>query len=248
MSCDRYTDAIVDHACGADLADDAAAHLRGCAACRRIFEEQRQVLQGLDSDLQAALAIEPSAWFEAQTLAGLERSPIRRRGTFWWIAVAAAAAVIILGTLVAIRSGDPQPIDRQEAAGRPVAPPTTVVEHVPSSGAPAVATTNSAPVSSGAPRRRERATVAARQQGDPTETRRSDRHDTSAGDRPLSGAGSQGRHRFVSPGGSEHDRDCGTRRPGDCADLGRGSSSQKRGTWNRSRRRVNAGSHKECWR
>ena len=168
MSCDRYTDAIVDHACGADLADDAAAHLRGCAACRRIFEEQRQVLQGLDSDLQAALAIEPSAWFEAQTLAGLERSPIRRRRAFWWMAVAAAAAVIILGTLVAIRSGDPQPVDRQEAAARPVAPPTTVVEHVPSSGAPAVATTNSAPVSSGSPRRRERTTVAARQHREPT--------------------------------------------------------------------------------
>ena len=168
MSCDRYTDAIVDHACGADLAADAAAHLRGCAACRRIFEEQRQLLQGLDSDLQAALAIEPSAWFEAQTLAGLERPRIRRRRAFWWMALAGAAAVIILGTLVAIQSGDRQPLDRQEAAARPAAPPTTVVEQVPSSGAPAVAATNSAPVSSGPPRRREPATVAARQQGNPT--------------------------------------------------------------------------------
>ena len=167
MSCDRYTDAIVDHACGADLAADAAAHLRGCAACRRIFEEQRQLLQGLDSDLQAALAIEPSAWFEAQTLAGLERSPIRRRRAFWWMAAAAAAAVVILGTLVAIRSGDHRPTDRQEAAGRPVAPPAAVIEHVPSSGAPAVAATNSAPVSSG-PRRREPATVVARRQRGPT--------------------------------------------------------------------------------
>ena len=117
MSCDRYTDAIVDHACGADLADDAAAHLRGCPACRRTLEEQRQVLQGLDSDLQEALAIEPSAWFEAQTLAGLERTPIRRRRAFWWIAVAAAAAVIILGTLVAIRSGD-RSTDRSSGGGR----------------------------------------------------------------------------------------------------------------------------------
>lgn len=168
MSCDRYTDAIVDHACGADLADDAAAHLRGCAACRRIFEEQRQLLRGLDSDLQAALAIEPSAWFEAQTLAGLERSPIRRPGLFWWIAVAAAAAVIILGTLVAIRSGDRQPLDRQEAAARPVAPPTSVAEPVGSSAAQAVVATRSAAASSETPRRREPATVAARQQGGPT--------------------------------------------------------------------------------
>lgn len=168
MSCDRYTDAIVDHACGAELADDAAAHVRGCSACRRMLEEQRQVLQGLDSDLQEALAIEPSAWFEAHTLAGLERSPVRRPRAFWWIAVAAAASVIILGALVAIRSGDERTNDRREAAGRPVAPPTTVVERVPSRGAPAVAATNSAPASSGAPRRRERATVAVARQGGAT--------------------------------------------------------------------------------
>jgi hypothetical protein len=167
MSCDRYTDAIVDHACGADLAAEATAHLRGCLACRRMFEEQRQVLQRLDDDLQEALAIEPSAWFEAQTMAGLERSPIRRKGAFWWVAFAAAAAVVILGTLVAIRSGDHQPLDRLEVTRRPVAPPANAAEHVPSSGAQALANVSAA-ASSGVPRRRERATVAARQQGGPT--------------------------------------------------------------------------------
>ena len=81
MSCDRYRDAIVDHACGAELAADAATHLGDCQACRRMFEEQRQVLQRLDADLQGVLAIEPSAWFEAQTLAGLERSPHSSAGS-----------------------------------------------------------------------------------------------------------------------------------------------------------------------
>ena len=166
MSCDRYTDAIVDHACGAELAAEAAGHLRGCAACRRMFEEQRRALQGLDDDLQEVLAIEPSAWFEAQTLAGLERSPIRRKGTVWWLALAAAAAVVILGTLVAISSGDDQALDRQEATVRPVAPATSVAEHVPSRGAQAVPTV-SAPGSSRVSRRRERATIVARQQERP---------------------------------------------------------------------------------
>ncbi len=247
MSCDRYTDAIVDHACGAELAAEAAGHLRGCAACRRMFEEQRRVLQGLDDDLQEVLAIEPSAWFEAQTLAGLERSPIRRKGTVWWLGLAAAAAVVILGTLVAIRSGDHQPLDRQEAAGRPVAPPANVARtralarrtgrtDCERTGLESSSTTAGTRDGRGAPA------------GPSGKTRPSDRHDTGGGDRPLSIPGSQGRHRFVSPDGPEHDRDCGTRRPGDCADLGRGSSGHKRGTWNRSRRRSTTGSNKECWR
>jgi len=136
-----------------------------------MFEEQRQVLQGLDADLQEALAIEPSAWFEAQTLAGLERSPIRRHGAFWWVALAAAAAVLILGTLVPSRSGDHQPVDRQEAAARPVAPPTNAAEDVHSSGAGAAAAVR-APGSNEAPRRRESPTVVARQQSRPARPQR----------------------------------------------------------------------------
>ena len=43
MSCDRHTSAIVDHACGADITAEAAAHLDGCAACRGVFDEQRRL-------------------------------------------------------------------------------------------------------------------------------------------------------------------------------------------------------------
>ena len=168
MSCDRYTEAIADHACGAELADEAAAHVRGCSACRRMLEEQRQVLQGLDGDLQEALAIEPSAWFEAQTLAAIQRSPTRRRNLLWWPAVAAVAALLILGTLVAVRPGNRQAPDRQEVAARPIAPPAIAAEHVPSSDALAATSTNGTPVSSGAPRHRERETVVAHQQRGPT--------------------------------------------------------------------------------
>ena len=171
MSCDRYTDAIVDHACGAELAAEAATHLRSCPACRRMFDEQRQMLHGLDADLQEALAIEPSAWFEAQTLAGLERSPRRRARAFWWAAVAAGAAVIILGTLVAITSGDRQPPDRQEAVARPVAPPPNATEHATPSSTQAVAA-SSAPASSEPPRRISRAAVVARQEVRPATTDR----------------------------------------------------------------------------
>ena len=70
MSCDRYTVAIVDHACGAEIPADAATHLRTCGACSRLFDEQRRLLQDLDQELQRALAIEPSARFLPDAMAG----------------------------------------------------------------------------------------------------------------------------------------------------------------------------------
>ena len=115
MSCDRYTDAIVDHACGAEIAADAAAHLRSCAACRRMFDEQRQTLQDLDRELETALAIEPSDRFVAETMARVERSSPRWRTAIWWsVPAAAAAAVLILVALGALRFGERKPTDRRE--------------------------------------------------------------------------------------------------------------------------------------
>ena len=63
MSCDRHTDAIVDHACGAEIAAEAAAHLDGCAACRRMFDEQLRLVRDLDGQVALALQIEPSPRF-----------------------------------------------------------------------------------------------------------------------------------------------------------------------------------------
>jgi hypothetical protein len=145
MSCDRYTDAIVDHACGAAIAADAAAHLRSCAACRRMFDEQRQALQDLDRELETALAIEPSDRFVAETMARVERSSPRWRTVIWWSApAAAAAAVLILVTLGALRFGERMPVDRREPRAPqtaaavvpdrtppPALPPTMAADHSP---------------------------------------------------------------------------------------------------------------------
>ena len=106
MSCDRYTSAIVDHACGAEIAADAAAHLKVCAACSSMFDEQRRLLQDLDQELQVALAIEPSARFVADAMAGMQRSAQRRRAIIWWSAPVAAAAVLVLLALGSLRFGE----------------------------------------------------------------------------------------------------------------------------------------------
>ena len=139
MSCDRYTDAIVDHACGADLADGC----RGAPAR----------LRGVPPDIRGAAAAAPGPRLRPARGAGNRAVRLVRGANIGGpraLADSSSARVLVdrrrrsgsrdhPGTLVAIRSGDHRPTDRQEAAGRPVAPPAAVVEHVPSSGAPAVA-------------------------------------------------------------------------------------------------------------
>lgn len=113
MSC-RYTDAIVDHACGAEIAADAAEHLKVCAACGRLFNEQRRLLEDLDQELQDALAIEPSARFVADAMAGAGRSAQRWRPAMWWSAPLAAAAVLVLLAIGSLRFAERRPADRHE--------------------------------------------------------------------------------------------------------------------------------------
>ena len=167
MSCDRYTGAIVDHACGAEIAADAAAHLKVCTNCSHIFDEQRRVLQDLDQELHAALAIEPSARFVAETMAGLERSTNRWRTVMWWSVPVAAAAVLVLLTLGSLRFGERRPADRREPAAVQTSSSTRAGDGTPSSAAP-FAPAESAPRLTAAGRRGgERAKVAREAKGHP---------------------------------------------------------------------------------
>ena len=99
MSCERYSAAIVDHACGADLPIDARAHLAGCARCDAAFDEQRRLIDGLDAELSAAIAIDPSPQFAPRVRAAVEATDVasHRHRWFWFggLAATAAAAVIV---------------------------------------------------------------------------------------------------------------------------------------------------------
>ena len=102
MSCERYSAAIVDHACGADLPVDARAHLAGCARCEALFDEQRRLIDGLDFELSAAIAIDPSPQFAPRVRAAVEATAVasHRHRWFWLggLAATAAAAVIVVAS------------------------------------------------------------------------------------------------------------------------------------------------------
>ncbi len=115
MSCERHTSAIVDHACGAEIAAEAAAHLSVCEGCRAMFDEQRRLLQDLDQELKQALEIEPSTRFVPDVLARVERSAFRRRRMLWW-SPAAAAAVLVLVAFGSLQFGERRAAERQNPA------------------------------------------------------------------------------------------------------------------------------------
>jgi hypothetical protein len=127
MSCERFRAQIVDHAFGADLADAAATHLRGCGACRRLFEGQQRQVAGIDELLQRALEIEPSAEFVARTVSRLERPAFDWRAVLWWAAPAAAAAVLLVAVLATPRSAEDRLAGRHAAAppSPAIAPPVS---------------------------------------------------------------------------------------------------------------------------
>jgi hypothetical protein len=108
MSCDRYRSAITDHACGGELAAGAAAHLRSCASCAAILEDERRAIGALDRELQEAIAIQPSAHFVQRVQVRARQAPAPAPRLWWALAAAAALAVAAIAGGLALRSGDRQ--------------------------------------------------------------------------------------------------------------------------------------------
>jgi hypothetical protein len=113
MSCQRYATAIADHACGADLAPDVAAHLTACPACAALLVQQRRAMAGLDNELQQMLAVEPSPFFVQRVQAQVRDTASPRRVRGWWWAVAAVAAMVVVGLLLIVDRQRPAPIQVQ---------------------------------------------------------------------------------------------------------------------------------------
>lgn len=136
MSCERYTSAIVDHACGAEIETDAAEHLSSCPACRRVFDEQRRVLMDLAQQLELALRIEPSAGFVPDVMSRVKGSEFRWRKAMWWGVPAAATALLLLVTLGSLRSDEPPAATRHDPALSPPVSSAPVADAVSSVSAP----------------------------------------------------------------------------------------------------------------
>lgn len=148
MSCARYITAIVDHASGAGIAPEAARHLSGCAACSARFADQRRMLEGLDDELQRALAVVPSAAFARGVHSRIDHAPASSTRALWWGACGVAAAILLVVGINALRSTDGVRPRLADAAPQP--PPTAAAS------APTVPVVSPVVEKPQAPRRTER--------------------------------------------------------------------------------------------
>lgn len=137
MSCERYASEIVDHACGAGIGSDAAEHLRTCAACRRLFDEQQRAIASLDQDLQSVFAIAPSPEFVPGVLARVRQPAIDVRRRLWWSVSLAAAAALLLLAFALLRPASTPVVERRDAAV--VSPPVSAPAVEPTQPKPAPA-------------------------------------------------------------------------------------------------------------
>lgn len=102
MSCERFDGALRDGALGATMAPDVESHVTECPRCRARFGEYQRKIVQLDTDLQAALSVEPSLAFQAHIRRRIGDAYSSARLPLERIAVAAAGAtlVVVIAVLV----------------------------------------------------------------------------------------------------------------------------------------------------
>lgn len=89
-------------------------------------EQRVSVEAGIDRELAALLAVEPSPEFKAKVRARIAAAPEPRRWTAWAPVAAAAAIVLVAGTMLMRTAGEPRRDGATVAStpsARPAAPP-----------------------------------------------------------------------------------------------------------------------------
>lgn len=128
MSCERYTDAIVDLACGAPpspLSEELERHLADCEPCAARLAAQRRLIDGLDADIERAMTVHTSSSFAAGVERRIEKAAHRSQRLFWWSAAGLATAALLLAA--ALKSSSVQvpvkhravPVDARLSAPEP---------------------------------------------------------------------------------------------------------------------------------
>jgi hypothetical protein len=124
MSCERYVDALANHAAGAGGGPELEAHLASCAGCRDELTVLRRALDLADGEMGALLSAEPSASLGARIRrATAEDGKPSVRPVALWVWPAVAAALVLAVTLVAGRGGLVAPRDTSGDSGSSPAEP-----------------------------------------------------------------------------------------------------------------------------
>ena len=122
MSCEVYRPALTDVALGLAVPPALEAHLRACAPCRALLDEDRRLLGRIEGELESALQVVPSPGFLPRVRQRVQEPPVvPGRWRFWLVPAMAAAGAAWLF----LRQPAPVPVVAPPApvAGE-IAPPT----------------------------------------------------------------------------------------------------------------------------
>jgi hypothetical protein len=124
--CERYEEALIDHALGAPADPALEGHLPACAACRARLDQERRLASTVDGILKSTLDVAPALGFDLavrRRVAGT-RPSWRGRPLVWIAGGIAAAAALLL-----ILRQSPEPSQFPAVAGGP--PPAAAATSVP---------------------------------------------------------------------------------------------------------------------
>jgi anti-sigma factor RsiW len=100
--CDRWREALAEHALGSAAAPELAEHLGRCAACSAALAKMQSLTGEIDRGIRQLAAAEPEADAATRILAEAGRRAVQTR---WWqptgraVAAAIAAAVFLAASL-----------------------------------------------------------------------------------------------------------------------------------------------------
>jgi hypothetical protein len=136
MSCERFREAITDHASGALIDEAAGRHLAACDPCARAFEQRQQLLAEVDDELRGALAIVASPDFSARVSRAVRTVPPSPKPVLhWWMAAAAAVALVAAGVFLTFTAGRTVRPEQSAAAPRTSSQPPSVSTPAPRAAA-----------------------------------------------------------------------------------------------------------------
>lgn len=119
MSCERYADALLEHALGEPAPLELESHLRCCAACRGALERERRLLGKIDGELRDAVSVSPSPELLPRVRARVaDAAATGRPWRLFWL-LPAAAGLVALVAAVSLR----QPSGAQATQASSAAPP-----------------------------------------------------------------------------------------------------------------------------
>lgn len=121
MSCERYADALLEHALGEPAPPELEAHLAGCVACRAALHREQRLLGRIDGELHEAISVTPNPEFLPRVQARVaDAAATGRPWRLFWLLPVAASVVALVAAVSLQKPSAPPAAPRVAESTRPI--------------------------------------------------------------------------------------------------------------------------------